>query len=364
MIKRVTKKHIEELTNIIINQGYWSEEVKEYLSQFTYDAMNRLNDKAKANIKNINKSIDTEVIEEETNNNIIKTVSACKMVNYNTNKKIVAIDNKHNVYICNVNEYDNNDNMKNAIKVSENKNIFYLLIYNYSIEVMQELFSNEEIEELKIILKQYNLYHEKFTINKEETISNGTEFITIDNGEYKKVTIDGVIDIKGVKWYTIKESNNIYKLDYIKEQLLNNKILSEKLDKQIINKKKLESEKIKNLDEKQKAIKEYNRDNGFTSDKSPIEKGKILKQLNSTMIYNNEFTTSKKVIELIISEAGAFTKSFLNTNRYSKKKVDGEYKKLSDKIEYRLYINNNTFINLNKTLFSYANYLIALKEIE
>ena len=47
MIKRVTKKHIEELKNIIEQKGYWSDEVKEYLGQFEYNAMNRLNDKAR-----------------------------------------------------------------------------------------------------------------------------------------------------------------------------------------------------------------------------------------------------------------------------------------------------------------------------
>ena len=48
MIKRVTKKHIEELKNIIEQKGYWSDEVREYLGQFEYNAMNRLHDKARS----------------------------------------------------------------------------------------------------------------------------------------------------------------------------------------------------------------------------------------------------------------------------------------------------------------------------
>lgn len=48
MIKRVTKKHIEELKNIIKQKGYWSNEAKDYLGQFDYNAMIRLNDKARS----------------------------------------------------------------------------------------------------------------------------------------------------------------------------------------------------------------------------------------------------------------------------------------------------------------------------
>ena len=52
MIKRVTKNHVEELKNIIKQKGYWCDEVKNYLSQFEFNAMCRLNDKAKKEVKN------------------------------------------------------------------------------------------------------------------------------------------------------------------------------------------------------------------------------------------------------------------------------------------------------------------------
>ncbi len=47
MINRVTKKHIQELTNLIKMYGYWSNEVKEYNSQFEYSSMVRLQQKVK-----------------------------------------------------------------------------------------------------------------------------------------------------------------------------------------------------------------------------------------------------------------------------------------------------------------------------
>lgn len=45
MIKRVTKKHVEEFASIIKKHGYWSNEVLEYNSRFEYSAMQRLQNK-------------------------------------------------------------------------------------------------------------------------------------------------------------------------------------------------------------------------------------------------------------------------------------------------------------------------------
>lgn len=52
MKSRVLKKNIQELASIIITKGYWSNEVKEYLSNYEYSAMTKLNNKAKALAKN------------------------------------------------------------------------------------------------------------------------------------------------------------------------------------------------------------------------------------------------------------------------------------------------------------------------
>ena len=54
MKTRVTQKAIKELANIIIKNGYWSNEVKEYLGQYDYNSMQKLNDKAKLLVRNIN----------------------------------------------------------------------------------------------------------------------------------------------------------------------------------------------------------------------------------------------------------------------------------------------------------------------
>lgn len=47
MKDRVTKKDIQTMINLIKDHGYWSEQVKEFNSNFTYPAMTRLQNKIK-----------------------------------------------------------------------------------------------------------------------------------------------------------------------------------------------------------------------------------------------------------------------------------------------------------------------------
>ena len=59
-----------------------------------------------------------------------------------------------------------------------------------------------------------------------------------------------------------------------------------------------------------------------------------------------------------------YTDEYLNTNRYSEHKINLEYKKLTDKIEYRLYFqegDDGYFIELTKTEYQFSEYLIKNK---
>lgn len=47
MIQRVTNKHVNELINLINEYGYWSDQVKEYNSKFTFYSMMKLQEKVK-----------------------------------------------------------------------------------------------------------------------------------------------------------------------------------------------------------------------------------------------------------------------------------------------------------------------------
>lgn len=51
MLTRVTKKHIQELVNLIKTNGYWSKEVYEYNAKFEHHAMKKLNNEAKYKIR-------------------------------------------------------------------------------------------------------------------------------------------------------------------------------------------------------------------------------------------------------------------------------------------------------------------------
>lgn len=51
MLKKVVKKHIEELVNLIKVHGYWSKEVYEYNAKFEYHAMKKLNNEAQYKIR-------------------------------------------------------------------------------------------------------------------------------------------------------------------------------------------------------------------------------------------------------------------------------------------------------------------------
>jgi hypothetical protein len=47
MRNKITKKDVLEFKTLINKYGYWSEQVKQFNEQFTYDALQRLHKKAK-----------------------------------------------------------------------------------------------------------------------------------------------------------------------------------------------------------------------------------------------------------------------------------------------------------------------------
>jgi hypothetical protein len=48
MKTKITKQVKEELKTLLDNHGYWSDEVKEYISQFYYPTASKLHGKAQA----------------------------------------------------------------------------------------------------------------------------------------------------------------------------------------------------------------------------------------------------------------------------------------------------------------------------
>ena len=189
----------------------------------------------------------------------------------------------------------------------------------------------------------------------------GTSF-TDGIRQYKIIDYYANVDLYRLKNITENKSNELMKEEIIKGYIENRDHYENKFNRRI---KFLQEQEIlikqeeKEEEEKQKRYKFCH---GFVNNKSKLQQGKILKTLNNKMTYNNRLITVKDFIEYLVkNHTDLSTKKFLNTNRYSKRKINGEYKKLVDKIEYRAYWDEqSTFVNLTKTEYDYCNYLLKL----
>ena len=197
-----------------------------------------------------------------------------------------------------------------------------------------------------------NLIGKKFTdgIRQYEVLDT----ITIAEKEYYRVK--NYTDNRDNELFT-NENLNIY---LSKQEELSSKYESRQLRKKVWKKEVQEERKKKEILEKR-----LNEDYGFCENKTLLQKGKILKILNKEIRYNNEIITRKeRIVNILTTCNNCYTDEYLNTNRYSEHKINLEYKKLTDKIEYRLYFqegNDEYFINLTKTEYQFSEYLIKNK---
>lgn len=170
----------------------------------------------------------------------------------------------------------------------------------------------------------------------------------------------------GDKYYQVKETNLITG-EVNTTTLLTPDDIQRNLDNQelIINKNRsaIESHKereIRTEIEKQKELAEqleYENVYGYLDNKTPMQKGKILKTLNVKAHYHNNGTylghmTRKDFLYKMISEG--YTTAHLKDLKYWGK--DYELKTKSN--EYRLVAPDESFYEITKTEFDYANYLI------
>ncbi len=167
------------------------------------------------------------------------------------------------------------------------------------------------------------------------------------------------------------EQHNMYRLNNITDNRQNELKYESDIDKCILMKEefiaKRESNRIfrekqdirEKAEDKKKELqeKEFNFCYGYVDNKTDLQKGKILKILNTKEIFNNKLVTRKSVIENIITNNTVTLKTYNNTNRYSSRKVCLTYKKLADKVEYRLMYNDH-ILEVTKTEYDYATYLI------
>lgn len=158
--------------------------------------------------------------------------------------------------------------------------------------------------------------------------------------------------------YTDNRENELMKTEQIENYINNKEYYNERFNKNLQRQKEYEIQKLRELEEERKQLEQYNFCYNYTDNKTTLQKAKILKILNEQVLYNNEFYTRKDLIHKLINK-DSYTKEYLNTNRYSKKKIEGEYKKLVNKLEYRFYYNKDSvFLEVTKTEYEYINYLI------
>ena len=158
--------------------------------------------------------------------------------------------------------------------------------------------------------------------------------------------------------YTDNRENELMKTEQIENYINNKEYYNERFNKNLQRQKEYEIQKLRELEEERKQLEQYNFCYNYTDNKTTLQKAKILKILNEQVLYNNELYTRKDLIHKLINK-DSYTKEYLNTNRYSKKKIEGEYKKLVDKLEYRFYYNKDSvFLEVTKTEYEYINYLI------
>ena len=183
-------------------------------------------------------------------------------------------------------------------------------------------------------------------INKmiNEEILEGTKFITL-NGDYKIVTVAGLIStIKG-DFYTILEGSEIFTKEEIINQLSKHDILLLKLQKQ--EEKRIQESLRKKIEAEKEAerLKDYNFCYGYTDTKTPLQKGRILKALNKEILYNGNLTTRKNLIHSLISDG---SKTEIHTDKDGKK-------------TNRFYTKSGSFFEVTKIEYDYINYLLNKK---
>lgn len=187
----------------------------------------------------------------------------------------------------------------------------------------------------------------------------GIKFEDVRN-EYEVIEFIEKFDMYRLKNYTTNKDNELMKRDSIINYIDNKESILKRKEK---SRKRLEEIEKLELIQKEKELKElnnYNNDYGFTKNKNDLQRGKILKILNKKVIFDSKVISRKDLIVKLINNRKCTLKEVLLTNRYSSKKINLEYRKLKDKLEFRLYFEKGKFLELTKTEYEFANYIKSM----
>lgn len=183
----------------------------------------------------------------------------------------------------------------------------------------------------------------------------GTEFYTTIEG---KMTIKEYLE--QFKMYSVMENNKIFKHEDIQRYIDNEELTKARIERSRLRDIEIQEQLQREKEFEEQKQQEYNFCYGYTDSKTDLQKGKILKTLNKNIVYDNKLITRKQFIHKIIQENNCRTEIYNNTNRCTSKRINLEYKKLVDKIEYRFYT-GDSFFEITKTESDYINYLLNNK---
>lgn len=244
-------------------------------------------------------------------------------------------------------------------KVTANQIISYLLTHEGVTTNKENNISISDliIEGNKVTDASIDTLKNEIVLTLEaNTISKGTQFITINKGYYQMTTVSEVIEIKGDEYYTVLESNEIFTKEYIMDQISKHDLLLSKLLKQEERNKQIEAERLAEVEAEERRIKEYNFCYGYTDNKTALQTGKILKALNKNVIYKDKLYSRKELIHKLIGESKECKTNIFNNDTRTKK-VNGERIKLKTRIEYEFHF-DKYIIDVTKTEYDYINYLL------
>lgn len=229
----------------------------------------------------------------------------------------------------------------------ENVSINMLVVDNHKVESAKiDTYENEIILTLSDVVEPKTV--------KTKGIEVGTEFYTTIEG---KMTIKEYIE--KFKMYSVIENNKLFKHEDIQNYIDNEELTKARIERSRQRQIEIQEQLQKEIELEEQKQLEYNFCYGYICDKTDLQKGKILKVLNKNIVYHDELMTRKQFIHKMIRESDECkTEIYNNTNRCTSKRINLEYKKLVDKVEYRFYT-DDSFIEVTKTEYDYISYLLT-----
>lgn len=157
--------------------------------------------------------------------------------------------------------------------------------------------------------------------------------------------IINILNINNISYYQLKNytdnrTDELMKKEQIEKYILNQDQYLKKYNRSLKYEEKIRKEKEKQKIQEEKCKESYEFCHGYCDNKTPIQKGKILKTLNKKILWDNEDRSRKEVIDILLKE------NTINIYQNSKRK----WILKTDKHVYDLTVTEKKYIDylLNK----------------